>query len=164
MYLPKSKYKATVAKPGEFRTQDGQQYVGPIIETYTGVVYSGTDPETAGPRLVPTGEKEQLGLGLYNIKRTPTEADYKAGSMTRYFMQDKQTQKIIELSPEAWQKNYKPGDILRAWANITWYLTGPRASVQTLNNTTVGIMEKAMPGIISSGVLYDPLQFYRAKA
>ena len=164
MYLPKSKYKTRTALPGEFITQDGQEYVGPVVETYTGACYPGTEPKTMGPKLTPVVGKEPPELGLYNIKRVPTEAEYKAGQMTRYFVQERKTQKIIEISPEVWKKNYKPDDILRSWANITWYLTGSQASVQAINQTVINYMEKAMPGIVSSRVLYNPLQFYRAKA
>lgn len=164
MYLPKSKYRTSTAKPGEYIDTTGKQYVGPVVETFTGDVYPGTDPMTMGPKLTAAGVKAQPELGLYNIKREPTEAEYKAGWMIRYFMQDLKTQKIIELSPEAWQKNFDPGDLTRTWLNITWYLTGARGTVQDLNGSMIQTLEKAMPGIISSRVLYDPLQFYKAKA
>lgn len=162
MYLPKSKYRVRTALPGEFTTDEGQDYVGPVVETFTGACYPGTDPMTMGPKLVSAREPDEpVELGLYNVKRVPTEAEYKAGMMTRYFMQDRGTKKIIEISPEAWKKNYDPADTARSWANITWYLTGARGIVQGLNGRIIEIMEKAMPGITSSRVLYNPLQFYR---
>lgn len=162
MYLPKSKYKVSTAKPGEYVDSTGNEYVGPIVETFTGKVYPGTDPMTMGPKLTPVGDKGKQELGLYNIKRVPTEAEYAAGSMVRYFMQERKTQKIIELDPDAWARNYDPGDVTRTWLNITWCLTGSRITVQALNQATIDTMEKAMPGIVSSQVLYDPLQFYRS--
>lgn len=166
MYLPKSKYKTATAKPGEYVDSTGQQYVGPIIETFTGACYPGTDPMTMGPELTKVGLEKQtpVELGFYNIKRVPTEAEYRAGSMIRYFVQTKRTQKIIELSPESWRKNFVKDDPLRTWQAAEWILTGPRAEVNIRNGEVLDAMEKIMPGIVSSKVLFDPLQFYRTKA
>ena len=161
MYLPKSKYKALVAKPGEFITEDGQQYIGPAIETFTGEYYSGTSPETAGAKIVSVSPVEVSRFGLYNIKRVPTEAEYAAGQMERYFVQERKTQKIIEVLPETWKDYYVQNDILRTWNKTSWRLTGDRDLVRVQNAYVVSRMEKAMPGIISSKVLWDPLQFYR---
>ena len=162
MYLPKSKYKTRAAKPGEFVTKDGQEYVGSVVEIFTGACYPGISPETMGEKLTPVGDKGQIEPGLYNIKRVPSEDEYKVGQMVRYFMQDRKTQKIIEISPEAWQKNYKANDLFRIWANAVWYLTGGKGAVQSLNGTIIQTLDGVMPGIISSKVLYDPLQFYKA--
>lgn len=164
MYLPKSKYKVRTSLPGEFLTNEGQEYIGPVVQTFTGACYPGTDPKTMGSQLTPVVGKEPVELGFYNIKRVPTEAEYKAGKMLRYFVQERKTQKIIEINLEIWQKNYRPDDILRSWASIDWYLTGSQATVRVLNQTTIDYMERAMPGIVSSRVLYNPLQFYKAKA
>ena len=166
MYLPKSKYKVTTAKPGEFVDSTGQQYVGPIVETFTGACYPGTDPMTMGPELTKVGLEEQssIELGFYNIKRIPTEAEYRTGRMTRYFVQTKKTQKIIELSPEAWRKNFVKNDLLRKWQAAEWVLTGSRAEVETRNKEVIETMEEIMPGIVSSRVLFNPLQFYKTKA
>ena len=164
MYLPKSKYVTRTVIPGEFITQDGQEYVGPVVEIFTGDCYSGTEPETMGPKLIPVVTKELPELGLYNIKRVPTEAEYKAGKMLRYFVQERKTQKIIEVNLEIWQKNYKSDDILRKWVSAVWFLTGDQEYIRRLNQDTIDFMEKRMPGIISSQVLHNPLQFYKVKA
>lgn len=161
MYLPKSKYKVSTAKPGEFVDSSGQEYVGPVVETFTGAVYPGTDPMTMGQRLTPAGDKDSgQALGFYNIKRIPTEQEYSAGQMTRYFVQEKRTQKIIEIAPDVYE-NADKTDITRIFRAVTWLLTGNRAVVQKANDTVVEELEKVMPGIVSSMVLYNPLQFYR---
>lgn len=160
MYLPKSKYRIIAAKPGEFRDSNGREYIGPVVETFTGACYPGTDPKTMGPRLTRNEDKPAQSLGFYNIKRIPTEAEYRAGYMTRYFVQEVKTQKIIEVAPEAYQ-NADRSSILYIFQAVNWILTGDRTKVQESNSATIQRLEQLMPGITSSRVLWDPLQFYR---
>ena len=160
MYLPKSKYRIIAAKSGEFRDSSGQEYIGLVVETFTGACYPGTDPRTMGPKLTKTEDKPAQSLGFYNIKRIPTEAEYKTGYITRYFVQEIKTQKIIEIAPEAYQ-NADQSSILYTFQVVDWILTGNRTKVQESNLVTIQRLEQLMPGIVSSRVLWDPLQFYR---
>lgn len=160
MYLPKSKYRLITAKPGQFRTKDGSQYTGPVVETFTGACYPGTDPLTMGPRLTKVEGKPSQSLGFYNTKRIPTVTEYQAGFMFRYFVQEVKTKKIIEIAPEAYE-NADKADISYIFQTVRWVLTGVRTGVLEKNLGTIKTLEQIMPGIISSRILWDPLQFYR---
>lgn len=158
MYLPKSKYKTSVAKPGEYIDSSGKEYVGSIVETFTGDVYPGKTPQTMGAKLTAILGKATSKTAVM-IKRVPTEAEYEAGIMTRYFIQNLRTKKIIEVLPDyakTWQESSK-----EQLVNLYWRLTGSQARVESYNQMSIQIAELQMPGL-KDQILTDPLQFYRA--
>ena len=164
MYLPRSKYTVSIAKSGEY-TLNGESYVGPIITTYTGDVYAGDDIRNNGGELEKVNTQEPLEkrntvYPVVPIKRVPTETEYSGGYMVRYFCQDKRTSKVFEISESSFD-NVEYGSDLGYYRTlkITWYLTGPVAISE--NEKTVNLAEKALPGIISSGVLHNSEQFVR---
>lgn len=163
MYLPKSKYKVSMAKPGEFIDKEGNDYVGPIVETFTGNCYPGSDPLTMGPKLTKVSDRdgESTGRKVLAIKRIPTEEEYKQGWMERYFWQDLKTQKIVEILPDAYKEASRLKDVTRKLGKTDWILIGVRSRVQELNQQAIDKMERELPGISSSKVLCNPLQFYK---
>lgn len=169
-YLPKSKYTITQAKPGEFVTEDGKPYVGSVITTYKSESYAGSSPNSMGTPLVPVGSGVRE-LEVVPGHRVPTEAEYKNGSMERYFMQDLRTMKVVELTPDNYERRLKTDqpDYL-VYATATWILTGSLEynfygyrypGVYDKNSSTISKMEKQLPGIVSSKVLYDPAEFVK---
>ena len=170
MYLPKTKYRLSVAKPGEYRTAEGEPYVGSIVTTYLGESFAGQEPSTVGPRLEPVKYKASKP-GFGQGRRIPTEAEYRAGKMERYFKQDLRTYKVVELLPDEFQKAIKTRSPYYKLASGSWALTGSIESqvtgtytvpgVQERNEATIRELEREVPGITSSKILYDPLEFVK---
>lgn len=169
MYLPKSKYTVSVAKIGEYEL-NGRSYTGPMITTYTGATYAGSSPDKITGELVSTADSGTLKTERAYVKRVPTEEEYKLGFMNRYFRQDKVSKKIVEVFPDEYQKNQ--GDTSYNWGTAYWQLTGPiedqvvyagvvKPGSRTINQRSINTMEKVLPGIVSSQVLCDPIQFCR---
>lgn len=130
MYLPKSKYNVKHTKGGELFNEDGSEYIGPYIESFTGEVYKGkkftsNTVELKDFRTADSGDDRPLILKNDYIK--PTDKDYEKGVLYRYFVQDRRTNAIIEA-------NYKNYIKLRALnytvtAKVEWILEGPIADV-----------------------------------
>ena len=172
MYLPKSKYTVSTAKMGEFML-NGKDYVGPVFTTYKGEVYAGSEPSLNKGQLVSIADSGLIEKTKVVVKRIPTEEEYQQGHMIRYFAQDIRTGKIVEILPETYKSREKDRNTL--CRSTVWYLTGiledelwpgtsrgvKREGCRTQNTKAMSLMEGWMPGIISSGVLCDPTQFFR---
>lgn len=172
MYLPKSKYSITVAKPGEF-TLDGKPYTGPVITTYLGESYAGEELDKLKGKL-----KKAIDPGRYITRkavagrRIPTESEYQQGFMERYFLQDLRTMKIIELLPEIYEKKQE-NNIPKYYrfGICTWILKGTlddryvgpylETGIRNRNQAEIDRMERELPGIVSSKVLCNPEEFVR---
>lgn len=177
MYLPKSKYTVKSAGSLEY-TLDGEIYTGPVLIDYRGKCYAGSDPYSLkGPLEILDGGDTDI-YGKYRMnpgRRIPTEEEYASGKMERYFQQDLRTMKIIEVLPKRWLElqveklpnYYKVQSCL-------WLLVGRIEDykvsghliegIKTRNQRTIDQMEIEMPGITSSSVLDDPLEFVRESA
>ena len=172
MYLPKSKYRVENVGPGKF-TQDGRTYVGPVLTTYLGESFAGDSPDAVDE----TKPLKRIDVGVRKVietvplRRIPTEEEYANGSMERYFRQDLRTMKIIELLPDSYESRSKDQASYYTYASGSWILTGSLAPVKVgkwtypgiyeKNKETIVELEKLLPGISSSQVLYDPAQFVR---
>ena len=158
-YLPKSKYTVSYATPGKFKTEDGESYAG-------------SSPDSLDKPLVSLEKSTDKVLQVVPGRRIPTEAEYKQGSMQRYFRQDLRTMKVDELTPDNYdrsQREIQPD--YYTFATGSWILTGSLddyliggfmcIGVRKLNQETINSLEKILPGIISSKILYNPDQFVR---
>lgn len=178
MYLPKSKYTVENVGPFEY-TLDGENYAGPVLTDYKGRHYAGSDPYNIKGKLeVLDGGDADFYSSKFKMnpgRRIPTEEEYASGKMERYFQQDLRTMKIIEILPKRWLelKAEKLPNYYKIQSCL-WLLVGRiedyRVSghliegIKTRNQRTIDQMEIEMPGISSSSVLDDPLEFVRESA
>lgn len=179
MYLPKSKYTVDSAGANSFILADtGEPYIGPVLTDYRGNFYAGSDPYNIKGQLevVLSGEDYTTpNFAMNPGRRIPTEEEYASGKMERYFQQDLRTMKIIEILPKRWvelQSEQLPN--YYKVQSCLWLLVGRIEDykvsghliegIRTRNQRTVDQMEIEMPGITSSSVLDDPLEFVRESA
>ena len=178
MYLPKSKYAVKNAESLEY-TLNGEVYAGPVLTDYRGRHYAGSDPYNIKGLLEPLdGGDTNLYSNRFMMnpgRRIPTEEEYASGKMERYFQQDLRTMKIIEILPKRWlelQAEKLPN--YYKVRSCLWLLVGRIEDytisghliegIKTRNQRTIDQMEIEMPGITSSSVLDDPLEFVRESA
>lgn len=171
MYLPKSKYKEGIARPGQY-TLDGKEYLGNMFTDYKGNAYAGKSPSTVIGRIYPYAPAvDKSGDNIVPIKRVPTENEYIKGSMVRYFRQDRRTKKIdeIERFPESGvdtQFTYGSTNwLIRGQLNDKQVMSGRYSvtceGIRTKNNKAIDELEKVLPGLRSSGILSDPAEFVK---
>ncbi len=168
MYLPKTKYSVSVAGPGDY-SLDGRPYVGPVLTDYRGNTYAGSDPDHLLGRVeLQTVDTEPAGEVA--ARRVPTGAEYKQGSMIRYFRQHNRSRKVEELAGRS-----ETEDLRYTYASASWILTGSLEDkdyhingrskplvirgVRYKNNLAMQSLEKVLPGISGSVVLDDPAEF-----
>ena len=177
MWLPKSKYTVKYAVSGEMKRKDGTGYVGPYMEAYNGKCYVGKEfgenNEELESNIV---EKTDVERKTINSKFEPTEEDYGRGYVTRYFRQNKTTQKIEELTEELYGQLESENTSSRCpynYAECKWILRGPfedinynpnhnqlpyiYRGVRSRNLDTIEEMNEKLPGIRDI-ILTDPLE------
>lgn len=168
MYLPKSKYNSPKYTRGnEFKSTNGQNYVGWYLELFDGSFITGKLPSQLSKILLPVENKPSV-LNIQTKLPTiiqPTQKDYNNGFFRRYFVFDSRTRKTKEVTLEIYrtleQKGYITGLVLR------WLLTSPGDDLiingyryqgsGTKNELEIQRGEKIIPGIRE--LLKDPKQF-----
>jgi hypothetical protein len=152
MYLPKSKFIIRPAELDEFA--DG--YVGPVLETSAGEFFAGSSLDTVSTRLTPLFETElpQIERPFHQYVE-PTDADYRSGFYTRYFLQTNRTKKIVEVSVTQFKEKRTAEGI--SAVSLIWQLVGSRSKIKTQNEKTVKDLTKDFPALPS--ILKDPLEF-----
>ena len=163
-YIPKSRYKKPKSTDGtEFvEVLSRERYKGFYIETYKGKYYGGKTPEENGPELekilktnfaIPLG---LLGLLAGFFLKKPTQSEREKGVTKRNFIQDKNSNKIIETDPETYAQ---AREVLTnsVFAEIDWAIGGPAEDVMygeymyegaaSKNKKAIEALNKTMPGI-----------------
>jgi hypothetical protein len=172
-YYPKSRIiENQLANPGQFKTTDGKDYTGAYYTTFDGKSFTGANPYALNSRsLTPyptektnttqTGNVEAIAYN--NLKPTkinaqlidptpftprPTDADYKAGKITRYLARQRNgtTFKIMEISQQTYNDltTNKNGSNFALWKAISifWQISGPLRNERINNITTrAGIID-----------------------
>ena len=169
-YIPKSKYKKPKSTSGgEFTELESKEtYKGFYIETYKGNYYGGKTPEENGPELVKekklAGQIAMLvGLGAlipgllagFFLKK-PTQSEKDKGVTKRNFIQDNNTNKILETDPDTYEQA-KEALVNSTFAEVDWIIKGPAKDMmfgnypyegaESKNRKTIQALEKTMPGI-----------------
>lgn len=180
-YYPKSKYHVEASK-GQYVRGDGSPYYGPVVVTYNNKVFPGTEYHDGSERLSPISETVEDAVNVFTgsvaKKRYPTEEERKEGRMDRYFQQDTRTKKIVEIYPSDYSGSRNSGIKIYTYATASWCLGGrpvgdeivtvsgsgwkkeyTRPGIRTYNSKSIQDLEKIFPGISSSGVLCNPLEF-----
>ena len=203
MYLPKSKYKSNLyAEPGVFvYASNKAPYTGPYFENYTGKYFTGTEPSRNSKEIIfepeeasPDFRTSIQGLPIteydairnnqeeFQLKLTepipvhypnPTPQDYQRGTFIRYFLRNRSTGTILEVSKEVYKaiidktpKYYYPGYTA---GGLIWRIRGPlntvtrqgypQAGARSINKAAVEKLEPTLPGI--SLYLFNLGQFVR---
>ncbi len=172
-YFPKSRILTNQkANPGQFKTPDGKSYSGPYYTTFKGESFTGVSPTSGNSiplistplnvvnvnldsdtikKIEYNSLNSNLSINLINptpFTPSPTEADYKAGKITRYLARQKNgtTFRIMEIDKttyEAFQNNTTK-DNYALWKSISifWQISGPLRNERTNNITTrAGIVD-----------------------
>ena len=156
MYIPKNLYRKRQTYGGEFTTPQGEQYVGPVIETATGINFAGDNLNSITGEVFPVESKQNLTEveRPYNDYYSPTDKDYLRGIVTRYFIRDRRG-KFTEMSRKQWLEK-RNGKRVTA-GQLSWTLKGPVADgkyngvpfkgASTKNKEALQRLEKDYPGI-----------------
>ena len=105
MYLPKIKIKKTSRRVNR---PDGGSSISSVIETFDGRLFLGEEFSPDAQELSNSDQLETLSFSARDsIFKTqiqmPSEKDYKQGIFKRYFMQDKRTKNINEISKDTYR-------------------------------------------------------------
>lgn len=157
MYLPKNLYRIKSTYGGELQKPSGEEYTGNYIETTLGKTYAGDSLENAKGLLLPIPEQNlQEVQRPYNDYFGPTELDYRRGEYIRYFVQDKRSQKIVEMNEDQWRQKKRLKYV--SSGRLLWVLKGPAndreingvpyKGASTRNKETLQELEKDFPGIL----------------
>jgi hypothetical protein len=170
-YIPKSSYtepKYTLGR--EYTVKDtGEEYVGYYIEASRGKFYSGKSPQQGGGELFKI-EKERLinqgaKVGIFALLATLAKGFFKPklssidrerGFTIRYFIQDKNDNKIVETDRETYLEAQK--ELLnKRFIEVNWVIKGPAENsiiagypyegAASKNKKAVAAVEKQIPGI-----------------
>lgn len=170
-YIPKSSYtepKYTLGR--EYTVKDtGEEYVGYYIEASRGKFYSGKSPQQGGGELLKI-EKERLinqgaRAGIFALLATLAKGFFKPklssidrerGFTIRYFIQDKNNNKIVETDRETYLEAQK--ELLNnRFIQVNWTIKGPAENsviagypyegAASKNKKAITAVEKQMPGI-----------------
>lgn len=170
-YIPKSSYtepKYTLGR--EYTVKDtGEEYIGYYIEASRGKFYSGKSPQQGGVELLKI-EKERLinqgaKAGIFALlaalakgffKPKPSSIDKERGFTVRYFIQDRNDNKIVETDKETYLEAQRE---LRnnIFTTVDWTIKGPAENsiiagypyegAASKNRKAIAAVEKQMPGI-----------------
>ena len=152
MYIPKSKFRIDTAAEGEFTTQEGAPYRGPVIRVANGQVFEGSSLETAGAPLVKVNEQIPEIEEPFNEYPKPTEEEREAGVFSRYFIINLRSSQLTEVKAQQYRK--KSNIVGYGGFTIPWYLRGLGA-VQA-NKTTINTLQPKYPNI---ELFLQPYQF-----
>ena len=160
-YIPKGSYrKAKSTNGSEFvELISGMPYKGFYIEDLKGNFYGGSTPQENGPELrkttIPTPPEKQAPIGGFFVNKV-TQSERENGVLKRYFIQDKNNNKITEVDKQTHiqaQNNL----VNTNFAQADWILKGPAEDktfngfpfegAESKNKKVINALESKMPGI-----------------
>jgi len=171
VYYPKAKYtEPKSAAPGEFVIKSTQDtYKGIYVKTFDNKYYGGTSPLDTGVELekvkepqagLDEGRPNYFGIlaesagGLF--KRILSKSEKSKGVAKRYFVQDKNTNKIVETDRTNFLQTQKQV-MSRRFAEVDWIVKGPAEDkmfgqykyegAESKNKKAIQALEKQIPGI-----------------
>lgn len=177
-YIPKHKQVVGGKVDGTIM-KDGQPYNGPYTVDYQGNVYEGAGiSNTRNATQLEVVREQAPERPFESYVRVPTEEDYEAGFFRRYFIQDRRSNKVIEVDKALYDQQNRFRVPYRTTHTLDWIIIGPIEDIgsnvvlgnyQTLerapgtrskNQALTRTAEKIMPGITLQ-ILPNPLQFVR---
>ena len=130
MYLPKSKYKEPKYTQGyEFGYANRKPYIGWYFETYKQEYYTGKEPSDNSKRIfrLDTNSTTEQGINFTPQIITPTAEDRLAGVFKRYFVQNRNTLKVIEVKKDKYDLFFNIKYLKRV--ELDWVLKKPAEDV-----------------------------------
>lgn len=168
MFLPKSKYSQAKHTPGSEFVLEGREYRGWYVKTFRNEYYTGKEITSESKKLIKITDDDNLGevpltsANLYTDTFTPEIVEPTARErgntfFTRYFLQDKRSKKIIEVSLRKFNDFQNITYI--ASAKLKWILQGPSENLiingyqytgaEQKNREATQALETTIPGISS---------------
>lgn len=160
-YIPKGSYRKAKATNGNEFVEliSKEPYKGFYIEDLKGKFYGGKTPQENGPellrvdtKLLPEGKSITGGFFINKV----TQSERESGVLKRYFIQDKNNNKITEVDKQTHiqaQNNL----VNTNFAQADWIVEGPAEDktfngfpfegAESKNKKTISALEKQMPGI-----------------
>jgi hypothetical protein len=199
-YFPKSRVLTNQkADQNQFKTSDGKPYTGPYYTTFKGESFSGVSPTSgsSSPLYATPISQAGLTLGIDGIAKAqynqlnptpinlvdptpftprPTDADYAAGKITRYFARQRNgtTFRLMEIDQPTYEAFTKgrgnANTALWKVVSIFWQISGPLYNervngIQTragVIDTNQRILDNTEPNFIGiKQYLTDLTQFYK---
>lgn len=133
MWLPKIKINIPGRDTiGNIVDETGKEFLGSFFETYKGELFSGTKPSAESKPLESLDRLEaEHGDDKTSIFKVefvpPTEKQLADGTFKRYFLQDKRTKNIAEITKEKFD-NLEP-NLYTQKVSLDWTLTPPAKDV-----------------------------------
>lgn len=166
MYLPKGKYsKPKYSYGGDLSMLDGTSYKGYYFTDQAGNTFTGSKPSSDSKLLIRTSEElvtESTKTTAFKrfVSQTisPTEKDYENGFFTRYFLQDKRSEKIIEVKLKKykyWQKYYFIEGL-----KLTWLLTTPIKNIKKGPYVFFGSESKNKETVLDQKIIRFPENYF----
>ena len=159
-YIPKGSYKKAKSTNGDEFVQAATNtlYKGFYIEDAKGKFYGGKTPQENGPELIKIPKlgltKPELAGGFFLAK--PTQSQRDSGVLQRYFLQDRNNNKITEVDKQTYLQAQK--DLVNTnFAQADWIIKGPAENqmfgnypfegAESKNKKTIQALESQMKGI-----------------
>lgn len=166
-YAPKGSYRKAKSTNGDefIEVLTKTPYKGFYIEDSRGNFYGGKTPQEGGPELIRIRDNKNLlkktGLSLLGLLggfflAKPTKSQRDSGVLQRYFLQDKNNNKITEVDRETYlqaQKqlantNFAQADwIIKGPAEDKMFGNYPYEGAESKNKKTIQALEPQMKGI-----------------
>lgn len=158
MYIPKNLYRKKQTYGDEVINPDGTDYVGPYIETASGLLLAGNTLSKNSVQLLSKTEENLNRIERpYNDYFGPSEIDYTNGFFIRYFTRARRNGQFVEMNKEQWlEKSKRKG---YSGGQVTWELNGPIDDGQvngvpykgtsTKNKERLLLLETEFPGIVN---------------
>jgi len=133
MWLPKIKIKTPDKDAiGNVVDETGKQFLGSFFETYKGELFSGTKPTSDSQPLESLDRLEaEHGDDKTSIFKVefvpPTEKQLANGTFKRYFLQDKRTKNIVEITKGKFDN--LETNLYTQKVSLDWTLTPPAKDV-----------------------------------
>jgi hypothetical protein len=159
-YIPKGSYRKAKSTNGDefIEVLSKKPYKGFYIEDLKGNFYGGSTPQENGPELI---KIPKLGLikpepvGGFFVNKV-TQSERENGLLKRYFIQDKNNNKITEVDKQTHLQ--AQNDLVNTnFAQADWILKGPAEDktfngfpfegAESKNKKTINALESKMPGI-----------------
>lgn len=156
MALPRSKYSKPKHTPGGEYLLNGENYIGWFVVTFRDEYFTGKTLNRASKKLKLISEEIINSVPLFTEDITQPNLDISTTSFwTRYFVQKRSSNRIIEVSKSKFHKfKTVPGF---STAELQWKIQGPAKNktikgysyfgAEHINRESTLALEKILPGI-----------------
>lgn len=160
-YIPKGSYRKAKSTNGDefIEVLSKKPYKGFYIEDLKGNFYGGSTPQENGPELqkidIPKSPEKQAPMGGFFVNKV-TQSERESGVLKRYFIQDKNNNKITEVDKQT-HLQAQNNLVNTNFAQADWIVEGPAEDkifngfpfegAESKNKKTINALESKIPGI-----------------